>query len=291
MAELITLTDYDLTSGATVEIAYPNAVVILDTDGNNVTAELYDSGALVCAGYEEFEGFKVYAHFTQSEATFVSEAGVAYAVEYSEDAGNWTRVATLEGDGTRFTTLVDAKAKYWRVVAVDAEGSPSQKIVKEPQSERLHIFATYDDVLSSEYEPPFVAVLEILAMSEYFVRGETPKIRLRLNDSSTDELVVAARLSKILYTIYKLGAKYSGERIKNAVPGHANVEIPLSCVKESCIVDDPRWTKDEIGYNVLYVVDGSQNVATPDAGDYVLEITIIPLEGDAVVTRQEFSVK
>ena len=75
------------------------------------------------------------------------------------------------------------------------------------------------------------------------------------------------------------------------MPGHANVEIPLSCVKENCIVDDPRWTKDEIGYNVLYVVDGLQNVATPDAGDYVLEVTIIPLEGDAVVTRQEFSVK
>ena len=47
MAEFITLTDYDLTSGATVEVAYPNAVVVLDTDGNNVKAELYESGALV----------------------------------------------------------------------------------------------------------------------------------------------------------------------------------------------------------------------------------------------------
>ena len=290
MAELITLTDYDLASGATVEIAWPNTVVILDVDGNDVTQTLSEQGLLVTTGAVAMDDFRAVAHFTQSEIIFESVVGRSYVVENSSDGETWSAVATVEGDGTKRAILLDAKTPFWRV-SPELYGGAEVAFEVELSRSNRHLYVTYDDVLTSEYEPPFVAVLEILAMSEYFVRGETPKIRLRLNDSSTDELVVASRLSKILYTIYKLGAKYSGERIKNAVPGHANVEIPLSCVKESCIVDDPRWTKDEIGYNVLYVVDGSQNVATPDAGDYVLEVTIIPVEGDAVVTRQEFSVK
>ncbi|MBQ2851121.1 MAG: hypothetical protein IJE77_11625, partial [Thermoguttaceae bacterium] len=90
MAELITLTDYVLASGATVEIAWPNTVVVLDVDGNDVTQTLSEQGLLVTTGDVAMDDFRAIAHFTQSEIIFESVVGRSYVVENSSDGATWS---------------------------------------------------------------------------------------------------------------------------------------------------------------------------------------------------------
>lgn len=297
-AKRLTLTDAPIPfEPKLIRVSWPRSVTVLDVEGNDVTQRLEDDGILFSINVKPVEEATANALFEQTEITFTSFPNEVYGngvynIEKSNDGENWELVAVVEPTEKIVSTLVPGTAPYWRVSPkVHGTLDESAAAITVSGVESPHIYAIYDDTLEPENDSTIEAIWEILPMSEYFTRGETPKFRVRLTESATGKLLTAADFKKISYTIYKLGAKYSGERIRNAVPGHVNVEIPTTCVKDACVVGDPHWTKDDVGYNFFFVPDGTVDDAIPDAGDYVAEILFVPNVGNSLVVSQTFTAK
>lgn len=293
---LLTLTDAPIPfEPKAIQARWPRSVTFLDVEGNDVTQRLEDDGVLFSINVGRVEGAAANALFEQTEITFVSNedsGGGVYNIEKSDDGEHWELVVVVEPTGENASTIVPGTAAYWRVSPkVHGTLDESAAAITVSGVEFPHIYAIYDDTLEPETDSTIESVWEILPMSEYFTRGETPKFRVRLTESATGKLLIAADFKKISYTIYKLGARYSDERIRNAVPGHVNVEIPTTCVKDAPVVGDPRWTKDAVGYNFFFVPDGTVDNAIPDAGDYVAEILFVPNVGNTLVVAQTFTAK
>ena len=149
----------------------------------------------------------------------------------------------------------------------------------------FHAWGVYDATITVDVGVPFLTTTQTAAvykvatdfilMSQYFNRGETPVLFARIQNSETGQIISPSAVSSIVYTAYSKTVGW-GTETRTTVEGHANVTVPNSAVLSALVppTDDSRWTVDSTGYNFIFEPDSTVNPIFPNAGDYVVVVTI-----------------
>jgi hypothetical protein len=96
--------------------------------------------------------------------------------------------------------------------------------------------------------------------------------------------IVQADLATIAYTVYRLD-RWDAEH-RQAVTGHAAVELDVVDVVFNTLQADALWTADATGYNFRHTIDIGSHAAFPVAGQYFLvEYTLTPVSDQPILVR------
>ena len=157
--------------------------------------------------------------------------------------------------------------------------------------ESFHAWLTYDNLFTSAIVvKSYTVVTECILMSSYFNAGEAPVLLARIADSLTNVAVTPNDVESISLTVYKTQL-YRGVKQRVVLEGWGDVDVPLTAVMESLIVDDPRWKKDSVGYNFRYEPDLRDKPLFNESGEYVVVVTIKFKEGNPAPLVFNVSVK
>ncbi|MBR4104737.1 MAG: hypothetical protein IKK39_11835, partial [Thermoguttaceae bacterium] len=103
-----------------------------------------------------------------------------------------------------------------------------------------HIRLDYDDSSVVALAPVYEVVLEIVLMSDYRNRGESPLLLARVADSATGDFIPKDAVASIVYSARRVETLYGSKRYVD-VEGHVDREIPLDAYFDLPVADDPRW--------------------------------------------------
>ena len=149
----------------------------------------------------------------------------------------------------------------------------------------FHAWGVYDATITVDVGVPFLTTTQTAAvykvatdfilMSQYFNRGETPVLFARIQNSETGQIISPSAVSSIVYTAYSKTVGW-GSETRTPVEGHVAETVPNSAVLSALVppTDDSRWTVDSTGYNFIFEPDSTVNPIFPNAGDYVVVVTI-----------------
>jgi len=225
---------------------------------------------------------------------------------YDEESESWTLLeafedsaqfqAELQGTtaGDETTVRVYDGAAFWESTYIFSPVTPPG----ETQHAWL-VYVNVADVALGTANPydvtiqtanPYQTTSEFIMASEYSYFGESIVLFARIQDSQTSLPLTEANVSSVKYTCYRVKTTW-GTQTRTPVNGHNDVTIPTDVVKNALVTTDPRWTKDQTGYNVLYEPTTTQTPIFPEPGQYLIVLTITPTSGNPAPIHYEVTVK
>ena len=201
-----------------------------------------------------------------------------------QSGSTWTTIAQTAGTSYSTTLAAGAVVRLFDGVqfltaTVPVPPGPT------PTDFDFHAWGVYDATITVDVGVPFLTTTQTAAvykvatdfilMSQYFNRGETPVLFARIQNSETGDPISPSAVSSIVYTAYSKTVGW-GSETRTPVEGHENETVPNSAVLSALVppTDDPRWTVDSTGYNFIFEPDSTVNPIFPNAGDYVVVVTI-----------------
>ena len=199
-------------------------------------------------------------------------------LEY-QNAGAWVTIA--ETTGTSYTYSLPAGTSVRLFDGVDfLSATVTPAPTPPPGALDFHSWGVYDATITVEASVPYYTVIETarayettteyILMSVYYNRGESPLLFARITDSATGAIIDPTSVSGITYTCYKLSSGW-GIESRTPVTDHEDVTVPTTAL---LVTDDNRWTIDTVGYNFIFEPDSRTAPIFPDAGEYVVVVTI-----------------
>ena len=201
-----------------------------------------------------------------------------------QNGATWTTIAQTAG--TSYSTTLSASdvvrlfdGVQFLTATVPVPPGPT------PTDFDFHAWGVYDATITVDVGVPFLTTTQTAAvykvatdfilMSQYFNRGETPVLFARIQNSETGQIISPSAVSSIVYTAYSKTVGW-GSETRTPVAGHENETVPNSAVLSAVVPPstDPRWTVDSTGYNFIFEPDSTVNPIFPNAGDYVVVVTI-----------------
>lgn len=201
-----------------------------------------------------------------------------------QSGSTWTTIAQTAG--TSYSTTLDAgdvvrlfDGVQFLTATVPVPPGPT------PTDFDFHAWGVYDATITVDVGVPYLTTTQTAAvykvakdfilMSQYFNRGETPVLFARIQNSETGDPISPSAVSSIVYTAYSKTVGW-GSETRTPVEGHEGETVPNSAVLSALVppTDDPRWTVDPTGYNFIFEPDSTVNPIFPNAGDYVVVVTI-----------------
>lgn len=203
-------------------------------------------------------------------------------LEY-QSSGAWVTIA--ETTGTSYTYSLPSGTSVRLFDGVDfltATVTPAPT-PPTPGALDFHSWGVYDATITVEASVPYYTVIETarayettteyILMSVYYNRGESPLLFARITDSATGAIIDPTSVSGITYTCYKLSSGW-GIESRTPVTDHEDVTVPTTALLSALVTDDSRWTIDTVGYNFIFEPDSRTAPIFPDAGEYVVVVTI-----------------
>ena len=201
-----------------------------------------------------------------------------------QSGSTWTTIAQTAGTSYSTTLAAGSVVRLFDGVqfltaTVPVPPGPT------PTDFDFHAWSVYDATITVDVGVPFLTTTQTAAvykvatdfilMSQYFNRGETPVLFARIQNSETGQIISPSAVSSIVYTAYSKTVGW-GSETRPPVEGHENETVPNSAVLSALVppTDDPRWTVDSTGYNFIFEPDSTVNPIFPNAGDYVVVVTI-----------------
>ena len=201
-----------------------------------------------------------------------------------QSGSTWTTIAQTAGTSYSTTLAAGSVVRLFDGVnfltaTVPVPPGPT------PTDFDFHAWGVYDATITVDVGVPFLTTTQTAAvykvatdfilMSQYFNRGETPVLFARIQNSETGQIISPSAVSSISYTAYSKTVGW-GSETRTPVDGHENETVPNSAVLSALVPPstDPRWTVDSTGYNFIFEPDSTVNPIFPNAGDYVVVVTI-----------------
>lgn len=201
-----------------------------------------------------------------------------------QSGSTWTTIAQTAGTSYSTTLAAGSVVRLFDGVnfltaTVPVPPGPT------PTDFDFHAWSVYDATITVDVGVPFLTTTQTAAvykvatdfilMSQYFNRGETPVLFARIQNSETGQIISPSAVSSIEYTAYSKTVGW-GSETRTPVEGHENETIPNSAVLSAVVPPtvDSRWTVDSTGYNFIFEPDSTVNPIFPNAGDYVVVVTI-----------------
>ena len=209
----------------------------------------------------------------------VTGAALAWTVENAEvsvllerqNANGWAVVETRAVGGSARVDGLEPGTTLFR--AFDG----AQFLTAQTLVQASHIRLDYDDSSVVALAPVYEVVLEIVLMSDYRNRGESPLLLARVADSATGDFIPKDAVASIVYSARRVETLYGSKRYVD-VEGHVDREIPLDAYFALPVVDDPRWLasrpNDDRGYNFRFEPDSTRFPVLPEPGDYEIVVEI-----------------
>lgn len=275
-----------LQRGATVSVAEGFALVAVAFYGVDATVDAPGRAYFATASSVDAitVGANVVACEYGADVSFVkaTETGVYWSAKDSsvsvlvetQTDGAWTTLAQTAGthvaaslvkgdpvrvfDGAKFLTVATSFLHAW-LEYTQAVAAALASVKK------------YETV--AQTVPRYKITKGYIMASQYYNRGEAPVFFARIEDSETSAIVPKSAVSSISYTAYRVTNSWSTEK-RTPVEGHENVAVDLAAYLDALVTDDPRWTQDSVGYNFIFEPDVAEKPIFPDAGNYVVVVTI-----------------
>ena len=201
-----------------------------------------------------------------------------------QSGSTWTTIAQTAGTSYSTTLAAGSVVRLFDGVnfltaTVPVPPGPT------PTDFDFHAWGVYDATITVDVGVPFLTTTQTAAvykvatdfilMSQYFNRGETPVLFARIQNSETGQIISPSAVSSIVYTAYSKTVGW-GSETRTPVEGHVAETVPNSAVLSALVppTDDSRWTVDSTGYNFIFEPDSTVNPIFPNAGDYVVVVTI-----------------
>ena len=201
-----------------------------------------------------------------------------------QNGATWTTIAQTAGTSYSTTLAAGSVVRLFDGVnfltaTVPVPPGPT------PTDFDFHAWGVYDATITVDVGVPYLTTTQTAAtmnvatgfilMSAYYNRGETPVLFARIQNSETGQIIDPSAVSSISYTAYSKTVGW-GSETRTPVDGHQNITVPNSAVLSALVTPttDPRWTVDSTGYNFIFEPDSTVNPIFPNAGDYVVVVTI-----------------
>ena len=201
-----------------------------------------------------------------------------------QSGSTWTTIAQTAGTSYSTTLAAGSVVRLFDGVqfltaTVPVPPGPT------PTDFDFHAWSVYDATITVDVGVPFLTTTQTAAvykvatdfilMSQYFNRGETPVLFARIQNSETGQIINPSAVSSIVYTAYSKTVGW-GTETRTPVEGHVAETVPNSAVLSAVVPPstDPRWTVDSTGYNFIFEPDSTVKPIFPNAGDYVVVVTI-----------------
>ncbi len=273
------LRDYDESNEPeAICVEWPRVVAVysLANPDEEISATLEAQGKLFSVGTPEIIAFDVVNEVSTTTATIETEPETETLVEYSSDASEWTST-TLETDASgTATTTVDGTPRFFRTKIASSYGwnAKTSKLAPNP-----HVWLSYANV--AQAFPIWTITKLAVPMSKYFCANETAIFLARIEESLNGLLLLPDDVETITYSAYKIN-RFGTNEAREPVPGHENVDVPVSAILTELETNDWRWNEkvDERGYNFRFEPDTRENPIFPEKATYKVVFTIVPKEGN-----------
>ena len=221
---------------------------------------------------------------TTSGISWSATDSTVSVVLQKQNGATWTTIAQTAG--TSYSTTLSAgdvvrlfDGVQFLTATVPVPPGPT------PTDFDFHAWGVYDATITVDVGVPYLTTTQTAAtmnvatgfilMSAYYNRGETPVLFARIQNSETGQIIDPSAVSSISYTAYSKTVGW-GSETRTPVDGHQNITVPNSAVLSALVTPttDPRWTVDSTGYNFIFEPDSTVKPIFPNAGDYVVVVTI-----------------
>ncbi|MBQ6828527.1 MAG: hypothetical protein IJO46_10990 [Thermoguttaceae bacterium] len=239
--------------------------------GTNLTAATFAEAVRVCDYGALLASFLAAPGVSGvALAWTVANADASVLLE-RQDANGWAVVETRAVGGSARVDGLEPGTTLFR--AFDG----AQFLTAQTLVQASHIRLDYDDSSVVALAPVYEVVLEIVLMSDYRNRGESPLLLARVADSATGDFIPKDAVASIVYSARRVETLYGSKRYVD-VEGHVDREIPLDAYFDLPVADDPRWLasypNDERGYNFRFEPDSTRFPVLPEPGDYEIVVEI-----------------
>lgn len=274
---IVTVTkEASLASGASVSSTVRGYLVV--PSGTSSTGVTLSNVVITSSGADAL----TFSATTTTLTWTATDSTKPVVLEY-QSSGAWVTIA--ETTGTSYTYSLPAGTSVRLFDGVDfltATVTPAPT-PPTPGALDFHSWGVYDATITVEASVPYYTVIETarayettteyILMSVYYNRGESPLLFARITDSATGAIIDPTSVSGITYTCYKLSSGW-GIESRTPVTGHQNVTVPTTAILSALVTNDSRWTIDTTGYNFIFEPDSRTAPIFPDAGEYVVVVTI-----------------
>ena len=274
---IVTVTkEASLASGASVSSTVRGYLVV--PSGTSSTGVTLSNVVITSSGADAL----TFSATTTTLTWTATDSTKPVVLEY-QNAGAWVTIA--ETTGTSYTYSLPAGTSVRLFDGVDfltATVTPAPT-PPTPGALDFHSWGVYDATITVEASVPYYTVIETarayettteyILMSVYYNRGESPLLFARITDSATGAIIDPTSVSGITYTCYKLSSGW-GIESRTPVTDHEDVTVPTTALLSALVTDDSRWTIDTVGYNFIFEPDSRTAPIFPDAGEYVVVVTI-----------------
>ena len=273
---IVTVTkEASLASGASVSSTVHGYLVV--PSGTSSTGVTLSNVVITSSGADAL----TFSATTTTLTWTATDSTKPVVLEY-QNAGAWVTIA--ETTGTSYSYSLPAGTSVRLFDGVDfliATVTPAP--TPTPGALDFHSWGVYDATITVEASVPYYTVIETarayettteyILMSVYYNRGESPLLFARITDSATGAIIDPTSVSGITYTCYKLSSGW-GIESRTPVTDHEDVTVPTTALLSALVTDDNRWTVDSTGYNFIFEPDSRTAPIFPDAGEYVVVVTI-----------------
>jgi len=273
---IVTVTkEASLASGASVSSTVRGYLVV--PSGTSSTGVTLSNVVITSSGADAL----TFSATTTTLTWTATDSTKPVVLEY-QDAGAWVTIA--ETTGTSYSYSLPAGTSVRLFDGVDfLSATVTPAPTPQPGALDFHSWGVYDATITVEASVPYYTVTETarayettteyILMSVYYNRGESPLLFARITDSATGAIIDPTSVSGITYTCYKLSSGW-GIESRTPVTDHEDVTVPTTALLSALVTDDNRWTVDSTGYNFIFEPDSRTAPIFPDAGEYVVVVTI-----------------